>query len=204
MISPAQIQRLLEGRRPRLLPAQGKERAAVALLLRADESGLSLLFIERAEHPGDPWSGHLAFPGGRTEPQDADPRAAAQRETAEEIGLDLARAAYLGRLDDLTGATLPVLVSGFVYHVDQAGPLALSREVRQVFWVPLEILLDPGRQVERTFDFSGAERRFPGIDLLGPDRPVLWGITYRFVAHLLQLLGHQLPPIPPASQDVVA
>jgi 8-oxo-dGTP pyrophosphatase MutT (NUDIX family) len=167
--------------------------------------GLSLLFIERAEHPGDPWSGHLAFPGGRVEAQDADPRGAAQRETAEETGLDLGRAAYLGQLDDLTGANLPVLVSGFVYHLlTPTDPLALSSEVRQAFWKPLEELLEPARQVERTFDFRGAQRRFAAIDLLGPGRPVLWGITYRFVSHLLALLGHPLAPIPPASRDVVA
>src|SRR5688500_11808432 len=77
-------------------------RAAVALVLRDGPQGLELLFIRRAEHPLDPWSGQIAFPGGRAEPGDADLRTTAIRETAEELGFDLAAdAEYLGHLDEV-------------------------------------------------------------------------------------------------------
>ncbi|NCO50914.1 MAG: NUDIX domain-containing protein, partial [Deltaproteobacteria bacterium] len=55
-----------------------------------------LLFIRRAERENDPWSGDIAFPGGGIEAQDIDCRAAAERETREEIGLSLTQKEYLG------------------------------------------------------------------------------------------------------------
>ena len=77
-------------------------RAAVALILREGARGLEILFIRRAEHPHDPWSGQMAFPGGRAEPGEEDLRATAVRETAEEIGVDLETAAQcLGILDEV-------------------------------------------------------------------------------------------------------
>ena len=108
--------------RPRLISGDGRSHAAVAIVLHENAGGLRLLFIERSEREGDPWSGHIAFPGGRVETVDRGPRATAERETVEEIGLDLRPAEYLGRLDDITGATLPVLVSGFVYSVGLSPP----------------------------------------------------------------------------------
>src|SRR4051812_3842337 len=56
-------------------------RAAVAAILRDAAEGPEILFIRRAEHPQDPWSGHMAFPGGREEPGDADLLETAIRET---------------------------------------------------------------------------------------------------------------------------
>src|SRR5437870_1501228 len=72
-------------------------RAAVAIVLRDGASGIEVLFIHRAEHPDDPWSGHMAFPGGRAE--DGEPPVlTAMRESAEEVGLDLGEAELLGGL----------------------------------------------------------------------------------------------------------
>ena len=61
-----------------------------------------ILFIKRAGRAGDRWSGHTALPGGRRDPLDADDRAAAIRETMEEVGLDLTRSdcLYAGNLPE--------------------------------------------------------------------------------------------------------
>ena len=187
MIAFAEIRRLLAGRDPLLLVDERKTRAAVAVVLHQDSGALRLLFIERAQRRGDPWSGHIAFPGGKVEQCDREPRSTAERETLEEIGLDLRSAEYLGRLDDLTGTTLPVLVSAFVYSVENPGYFELNDEVREAFWVPATDLADTQRYVQHKFRYHGAEHVYPAIDLLGAGRPVLWGLTYRFVVQLLQL-----------------
>jgi 8-oxo-dGTP pyrophosphatase MutT (NUDIX family) len=202
MIHLADLRRALAAHVPQVVEGTDKTRAAVAVVLCQDSDGLRLLFIERARHEGDPWSGHIAFPGGRLEEGDSDLRRTAERETLEEIGLDLGGAGYLGRLDDLTGATLPVLVSAFAYAVEEPCRFRLSAEVRHAFWCALEDLLDPKRHGEHTFQWRGRQRRLPAIDLLGPGRPLLWGITYRFTARLLELAGHGLPSASQAALDV--
>ena len=194
MIAIAAIRAALSHHQPLLATTSDKTPAAVALVLRERDGQTQLLFIERTRQEGDPWSGHIAFPGGRREACDADLRQTAERETCEEIDLDLRQGEYLGRLDDLTGASLPVRVAAFAYIVKNPGPLTPNSEVQEAFWVPLAILLDPARQLECQFPFRGLEGRLlPAIDLLEPGRPVLWGITYRFVVQLLGKVGYQLP-----------
>ena len=189
----AAIRHALVRQRPRVLEEETRHRAAVSLVLREEDAAAHLLFIQRAEHPDDPWSGHIAFPGGRIEDDDASPRRAAERETLEEVGLDLNTADCLGHLADITAANFPVLVSGFIYHVDAHSVLTPNVEVRETFWMSLDELSSPQRQVEHIFSLCGSERTFPAIDLLGSDRPVLWGLTYRFVGRLLRLLDREIP-----------
>lgn len=196
--SIAEIRRRLAGYRPHLA-AGDRARAAVAMVLHQRKEAVHLLFIERSQREDDPWSGHVAFPGGRVEPGDGNPRKAAERETREEVGLDLGKAEYLGRLDDVTGATLPILVSGFVYNVETRDRLHPNHEVKAAFWVQLDVLADAGRHHERSFRIDNAERRFSTIDLPGPRQRVLWGISYRLVSQLLALTGHPFHSSLPAQ-----
>lgn len=170
--------------------------AAVALLIRQCRHGIEVLFILRAEYAGDPWSGNIAFPGGHIESDDDTVRAAAERETLEEIGIDLQREEFLGRLDDVAGAHLPVIVSCFAYAVSESTPIIANQEINQTFWVPFANLSDPNRQRQHYVTFRGEQLERPAIDLLGPGRTVLWGITYRLVSHFMQLAGSPLPPTP--------
>ncbi|HXB54963.1 MAG TPA: CoA pyrophosphatase, partial [Vicinamibacteria bacterium] len=62
------VRRALALRPPTQVAEPAASRAAVALILREAARGLELLFIRRAEHDGDPWSGQVGFPGGRAEP----------------------------------------------------------------------------------------------------------------------------------------
>ena len=198
MTSIAEIRRRLAGHHPQLASGD-RVRAAVAMVLHQRQEAVRLLFIERSRRDDDPWSGHVAFPGGMVEPGDGNSRMAAQRETREEIGLDLGRADYLGRLDDVTGATLPILVSGFVYNVEFRDRLRPNHEVKDAFWVKLNVLADAGRHVERSFRIDNAERRFSAIELPGPRQRVLWGISYRLVSQLVALLGYPFRSSLPAS-----
>ena len=196
MIEKDAIRQALAERTPALVEDATRPRAAVAVVLRGAEDPArdpELLFIERARRRGDPWSGHMAFPGGRVEPVDPDPRAAAERETHEEVGLVLAGADLLGRLDDLpgrhAGRPLSLVISAWVYHVERAGPLALNREVQEALWVPLRRIVDPRHRVEYPREGSG----YPGIVVGRPERHVVWGLTYRFLEIFLDRLGHPLP-----------
>jgi 8-oxo-dGTP pyrophosphatase MutT (NUDIX family) len=181
------IHRLLLNRAPLLSTNENATRAAVALILREGDGGPEILFIQRARRAGDPWSGDLGFPGGKIEPEDDSSRAAAERETSEEIGLDLTAARHLGRLDDLLGDHLPVVISCFVYAIDRCPPLTLSREVTRVFWFPLRELRNPHRHLQTTVRFGNEHLVRPAIRLLEASEVVLWGITYRLVSNFLAI-----------------
>ncbi len=190
------IRRALAGYEPETLAAEGRRQAAVAMVIREHQTGPEVLFIERARHDRDPWSGHMAFPGGRVDPGDPHARSAAERETLEEVGVRLARAEALGRLDDMQGhhaAAHPALViSAYVYHAADPEPLDPNHEVEQAFWVPLRWLLDPERHVEHPMRLPGRPP-FPGIRVGDPDRHVVWGLTYRFLESFFEIVGHPLP-----------
>jgi 8-oxo-dGTP pyrophosphatase MutT (NUDIX family) len=192
------VRRALAAHRP--VPRAAPARAAVAVVLRAGAAGASeVLLIERALKDGDPWSGHMAFPGGRQDPGDPDPRFTAERETFEEVGLDLRRGAeLLGQLDDLEGrhAGRPagLAISAFVYHVSEAPPLVVqSEEVQSAFWVPVALLAEPARHVAYLMRHELGSFDMPGIRVGDADSHVVWGLTYRFLESFLDLLGRPLP-----------
>lgn len=183
------IAQALASRPPELIPAEEHALASVALILREGPAGLEVLFIERAARDGDPWSGDLGFPGGRVAEGERDPRLTAERETREEVGLDLSRGRFLGRLSDVVGAHLPIKVSCFVYGIEGTETLSPDDEVHDVFWVPLAVLRDPARHVNAKVRFDGAGFERPAILLPAKGKPVLWGLTYRLVMEFLEMTG---------------
>jgi 8-oxo-dGTP pyrophosphatase MutT (NUDIX family) len=197
-LSLAVIRRALAGHQPRVLPVN-RPHAAVAMVLTETAAGSEVLFIVRASHDRDPWSGDIGFPGGRVAAADGTPRQTAERETAEELKLTLTGSDYLGRLDDLYGATLPILVSAFVYCLPEPPRLVPNHEVARVFWFPLRDLSAPERHSMATFPWRGAQTTQPVITLLDPGGPLLWGITYRLLGSFFTLLqvpfGESHPPI---------
>lgn len=185
------LERALAVRESRLEVAhEATSRAAVAVVLRPDGRGSAdVLFIRRAEFEGDPWSGQVAFPGGRTEPGDMSLLETAIRETREEIGGDLAQVArLLGTLDELHPRTplLPaIVVRPHVFVLERELPVAHSLEVADTFWIPLETLRDPATTQEVNVTARGLRLRVPGF-VIG-DR-IIWGMTERFLRQMLGLL----------------
>lgn len=189
MTTLAEIERSLESHSPLLTEPGEAPPAAVALIVSDGPRGPRLLFLERAANDNDPWSGHICFPGGKIENGDGNPRTAAERETREEIGLDLEKGRCLGRLSDISGARIPVHVSCFVYRTDESGPFRLmDEEVNEAFWISLEDLQDPSRHGLKTVIFDGQDWIRPGIALPHAGEPVLWGLTYQLVMDFLQVL----------------
>jgi 8-oxo-dGTP pyrophosphatase MutT (NUDIX family) len=193
----AEIEARLESHTPWIDPGSVQVEAGVAAVLREREGDVELLFIRRAEHEDDPWSGDIAFPGGRVDPEDAGPRGAAVRETLEEVALDLGPTRYLGRLSDVLGNAESIRVSAFVYAIQGDPQLVPNYEVGDVFWSPLTHFRDPGRQELRDFIYLGRTTRLPTIRLLEDERaPVLWGITYKFLDHFMNAIGCPIPFMP--------
>ena len=162
----------------------------MALVVRPGGPDLDLLLIKRAAAEGDPWSGHMALPGGRRDPADGSGLDTALRESREEVGLDLARdGRFLGQLDDVeprSGAPA-VVVSSFVFVVPEDAAVRVNHEVALAFWVPLTHLADPRSATEHLLaPAGGAPLRFPAI---GFQNHVIWGITHRIIAHFLEIAG---------------
>jgi 8-oxo-dGTP pyrophosphatase MutT (NUDIX family) len=186
-LSLAGIRRALAAHQPAVLPAD-RPHAAVALLLAEGASGPEALFILRSAHERDPWSGNIGFPGGRVTAGENDPRTTAEREAREELALVLSGCEYLGRLDDLYGLALPILVSCFVYAARVRPALTPNQEVARAFWYPVHELCRPERHRLETFPWRGQLTTQPVADLLGPGEPRLWGITYRLLRNLFDIL----------------
>lgn len=169
--------------------ASGTPRAAVALVLREATAGLEILLIKRAERDDDPWSGHVALPGGREEPSDASLEATAVRETREETGVDLERdGQILGPLDALRPQARPlaVLVQPFVAALREPRTLVLSDEVADAFWVPLATLAAPGATTESTVRVHDTDMR---VQSFRHGDYVVWGLTERIIRQLLDVVA---------------
>jgi 8-oxo-dGTP pyrophosphatase MutT (NUDIX family) len=169
---------------------EGVRKAAVALIFRLGENDvLELLFIKRAEYEGDPWSGQIAFPGGRAEKRDTSLAETAIRETREETGIDLSReGVVVGRLDDLRprAVRLPaIMVRPFVALLDRSAPLVLSNEVALSFWLPFVELARTGSWHESTVRVGGGQIN---ARVFRHQEHVIWGMTERILAQLLALL----------------
>ena len=163
--------------------------AAVSVVLRSAAS-LDLLLIKRAHFDRDPWSGHMALPGGRRDPKDINLQHTAIRETLEETALELGEGTqYLGQLKAFkpSSVRLPKLtITPFVFGVGRHVQASVaSPEVDQVFWVSLDELRGPNSEsYVEIFIPNGQKQEFPCY--MVEEEPV-WGLTYRIISELLEL-----------------
>lgn len=199
MLSLLDIERTLDTHTPERLPVPPnvKKRASVAMTFAGAPDALHICLIERAQRPGDRWSGQMAFPGGRASPEDDSPLEVAIRETREEVGLSLHQARPLGALSELAldrhGDDSHGVLSPFVFYSGDRLPALTPEpgEVARAFWIPLTHLYDPTNLEPFRWEVEPGEYLdFPGIRY---DTNIIWGLTHRLLMDFTTLLGRPLP-----------
>lgn len=163
--------------------------AAVALALKASgDNDASVLLVRRATHESDPWSAHVALPGGRIEEGDDSLLTTAIRETMEETGLDLRHARVLGTLSEIRTRSPhlpPIIVRPYVFVAPDHGELILSDEIAETFWAPLGMLFSRDHMLRTQVDARGMQISVDAIDFEGR---IIWGITERILRSLEDII----------------
>jgi 8-oxo-dGTP pyrophosphatase MutT (NUDIX family) len=160
------------------------------MILQELQGEVRILMIKRAERDGDPWSGHMAFPGGRMDPGDRHGFDVAVRETEEEIGLTLGNAEpCIGRLSEIMTRPLllrrAMIVSPYVFRLDREPDFNPNHEVDEVVWVPLAYLLDRANREPMTWLRGKIEIPLPCYLYEGYR---IWGLSLMMLDELLELL----------------
>ena len=176
--------------RSELEPLDGRTEAAVALILRASAE-LEVLLIKRTESERDPWSGHVALPGGRRDAEDANLTQTAIRETAEETGMELSSCGWpLGRLERVVPShpgLPPITITPYVFGVPEGIEAnADSAEVDRVLWVARSVLFDPKTRGTTTIQLPEGPGDFPCYWV---DGHAIWGLTFRILLEFGELAG---------------
>ena len=180
--------RLIAGDPPEV---PGEMMASVAIALDK-EGSLRTLMIKRAERNLDPWSGQVAFPGGRREPQDESLVETAIRETREEVEIDLARSArYLGHLGTFRTHTGTMLVVPCVFVLRRKDRVRPNAEVASFRWIPVEAFFREKSKSMYYLERGGAREWLPAYVYRDY---VIWGLTYRMISFLV---GREKSPIRP-------
>mgnify|MGYP001211744311 FL=1 len=166
-------------------------RAAVAIMVREGSDATEMLMIRRATREGDPWSGHMGFPGGRRDPEGAPNFACALRETREEIGVDLSQwGTPLGELSDVnTGWRKDrpeMLVTPFIFQVGELPALTPNYEVDDVVWVPLHFLMNEANREPLEWDWKGKKME---TDSYLYDSYRIWGLSLMMIDEMTGLLA---------------
>ncbi len=188
--SVAQIRKSIAGFPARRLPdSTDLSHAAVALILREclKFGDVELLLIRRSEHPCDPWSGHMGFPGGRVESGDETPFQTAKRETMEELSINLDKSAqFLGRLSELRARSrqkiLPMSIFPYVFAATEPFELHCNEEVSEAIWIPLEFFFDKRNRGEFRVPKEGNDYSFPCYHYEGR---AIWGLSLMMLDEFL-------------------
>jgi 8-oxo-dGTP pyrophosphatase MutT (NUDIX family) len=197
------VRRALAFRPPTRVAEPTASRAAVALILREVARGLELLFIRRAEHDRDPWSGQMGFPGGRAEPGEEDLKSTAVRETAEEIDLQLPADQFLGELDEVRAMArmrpMDLTIKPFVFGLREPRvALRPSPEVTSLHWIPLDEIRGTRWRGTLELEQQGTTLHFPCLRYEGL---VIWGLTYRMFTNFNELLEAAVGEAPALAPD---
>ena len=169
------------------------KRSSVAIILRQKKENHEVLMIKRADREGDPWSGHMAFPGGRRESRDKDSYATAVRETNEEVGIVLPDCArYIGRLSDKHARpikyNLGMFVTPFVFMLESNPDFKLNHEVASSVWIPLDFFSNAENQEEMFWQYRSRSIAVPCYKY---EEFTIWGLSLSMLIELTEVISHQ-------------
>ncbi len=155
-------------------------------MLVETNTDLEALLIQRAERDGDPWSGQIGLPGGRSKPSDLSIKGTVEREVSEEVGIDLSSVGTaLGPLT--VGQPMrrsEMLVQPLVYLLTNKPPLIIGSEVRSAFWTSVKQL-----PLSKTTADVYVRDGLRTVECFMIDGKIVWGYTYRVLSELLQVPG---------------
>ncbi len=168
------------------------KRAAVAAVLREGRvpRDTEILIVRRAERVSDPWSGHMALPGGRKDDGDTSLLDTAIRETREEVGIDLARhGTMLARLPDvpavIRGKRMGLVIAPFVFAVRGEPEVTVNDEIAEALWVSLGPLARGEGVGTFPYNHEGVFYELPFFDVEGRR---VWGLTFMMLQQFFQVL----------------
>jgi len=197
---------ILREYKPRERAQHSLMKAAVAMILRDGEHGTEVLLMQRAFHPKDPWSGQMAFPGGKIDPIDGSSKDAAVREAHEEVGAILNDEDYIGRLDDLYGLKVNKVFSVHIacYVFKPKGPLTLeaNEEVADMVWLPLSYLSDQ-KNAHNFVHPSEPSLAMPAVMIDEVKSQILWGLSLRMLCNFYAVLGKKMAVLTDADQQML-
>ena len=179
--TPLRANEKLSSLRGKLLdgPEEGSH-AAVAILLRERNDDLEFFLVKRAEVEGDPWSGDMAFPGGKRGDDDRDLVETASREVLEETAIDLREKSKLGYMKPIfSSVRTNMKVQPIVYVYDEEPEVSLNYELTRYLWAPLSELV----QSRTKQDVKGWNS-----DVYKYDGEVVWGLTFRMLEQLIKII----------------
>jgi 8-oxo-dGTP pyrophosphatase MutT (NUDIX family) len=165
-------------------------KAAVAMILHPDSLSkeLLVLLVKRITREGDPWSGHMAFPGGRHVETDQSLLGTVIREVIEEIGVDLRQLSILGSLDELVAGGNPITVTPFVAVAeDELTIVTNPKEIDTFIWIPLSFFSDRKNIQPYSINRQGQNFQVPAYKFLGDQ--VIWGMTLRIIEDFLRKIS---------------
>ncbi len=180
-----------------------KNQAAVALILRQKSAQtLELLMIQRAIKEDDPWSGHMAFPGGKRNSPKEQSIETAIRETKEETGITLLKEQCIGRLSDIVTRnhdkknlmkvtpwvfTLPTHIEG---HTNDE--LTLNHEAQDSCWLPCSLFVKNNRTpMKWPLLKTGPWKYTVNLPSYQHDRKIVWGLSLMMIDELSYVVKHK-------------
>jgi 8-oxo-dGTP pyrophosphatase MutT (NUDIX family) len=170
------------------------ETAAVAVIIGVTDLAAELLLIRRSERRGDPWSGHVALPGGRVEEGDGSFRETAVRETREEVDIDLERSArFVGYTKPYQARMRGIWVVPCVFLLSSVPVVTPNQEVASYAWMPLDEILAPESRTTYRLNREGRVRVLPAFNLRGY---LVWGLTERILSSLVEAVQKEGVPGP--------